>query len=212
MEQVVGFKRFSLVLVVPASGVMPVIWASILILLTACTAAPVKEHAAYSRTAVQHLYSLESWSMEGRLAVTGINDSWSAAINWGHKPESEDIKLSGPLGQGAVAIHLTGDFVTVSRGDDAVESSYQPEQFINQQLGLVVPVRSLRYWALGLPRPDQAFEDVVGGFKQADWLIYYQQMQIAYGQPMPRKIVVRNGRVKLILVIDRWMLDGSETN
>lgn len=180
------------------------------IFLTACSTQPIRKENTYSRTVSQGLYDMAQWSLEGRMVLTEPNDSWSANINWEHAHEAEEIKLSGPLGQGAVVIHLTGDLVTVARGGGDVQSSTQPEQFINQQVGVFVPVRSLRYWVVGLPKPDEAYDDFLGGFKQAGWVINYQQMQFVSGQSMPRKIIVMNDQVKLKIIIDQWVLNGIE--
>jgi len=159
------------------------------------------------------LYELEHWSLEGRLALTGQNDSWSANISWRHSPGAEKIKLSGPLGQGAVAISLIGNIVTIDRGGDDVQSSTQPEEFINQQLGMFVPVRSLRYWVLGLPEPSRPYKDTNAGFNQAGWLSEYKQMQSVNNDgAMPHKMMVMNNQVKLKLIIDRWDLNDTKTN
>ncbi|MDD1628053.1 MAG: lipoprotein insertase outer membrane protein LolB [Methylococcaceae bacterium] len=185
-------------------------WWCMVLMLSACTIAPVEPEIHYSRIAREHLYQMERWSLEGRLALTGKNDSWQASINWGHRPDDEKIKLSGPLGQGATVIQLTGDLVTIDRGDDEVQSSTQPEEFINQQLGMFVPVRSLRYWVVGLPEPSSAFVETATGFTQGGWLIEYKQMQQVDDQSMPRKISVTNERVKLKLFIDQWVLNVAK--
>lgn len=182
------------------------VWLYLVLLLSACSTAPVVPDAVYSRSARLHLYKLAQWSFDGRMALTGKNDSWSANIIWEHGPDKEQIKLSGPLGQGATVIRLTGDFVTIDRGGGDVQSSAQPEEFINQQLGMFVPVQSLRYWVAGLAEPTQAFVETGGGFKQAGWLVEYNQWQSVDGQSMPRKITVMNDRVKLKLIIDQWSL------
>jgi len=185
-------------------------WWCMVLMLSACTIAPVEPEIHYSRIAREHLYQMERWSLEGRLALTGKNDSWQASINWGHRPDDEKIKLSGPLGQGATVIQLTGNLVTIDRGDDEVQSSTQPEEFINQQLGMFVPVRSLRYWVVGLPEPGSAFVETGTGFTQGGWLIEYKQMQQVDDQSMPRKISVTNERVKLKLFIDQWVLNVAK--
>ncbi|MDD1637323.1 MAG: lipoprotein insertase outer membrane protein LolB [Methylococcaceae bacterium] len=185
-------------------------WWCMVLMLSACTIAPVEPEIHYSRIAREHLYQMERWSLEGRLALTGKNDSWQASINWGHRPDDEKIKLSGPLGQGATVIQLTGNLVTIDRGDDEVQSSTQPEEFINQQLGMFVPVRSLRYWVVGLPEPGSAFVETATGFTQGGWLIEYKQMQQVDDQSMPRKISVTNERVKLKLFIDQWVLNVAK--
>ena len=179
-------------------------------MLSACATVPVEPVVHYSKMAREHLYRMERWSFEGRLALTGKNDSWSASINWGHRPDDEKIKLSGPLGQGATVIQLTGDLVTIDRGDGHAQSSTQPEEFINQQLGMFVPVHSLRYWVIGLPEPTSAFVETAAGFTQSGWLIEYKQMQPVDNQSMPRKITVTNARVKLKLIIDQWVLNVAK--
>lgn len=178
--------------------------------LSACSTVPVEPEVSYSKTARERLYNLEQWSFDGRLALTGKNDSWSANINWGHKPDDEKIKLSGPLGQGATVIQLMGNLVTIDRGDGRVQSSTQPEEFINQQLGMFVPVHSLRYWVIGLPEPTDPFVETATGFKQAGWLVEYKQMQPVDNQSMPRKITVANEQVKLKLIIDQWVLNVAK--
>ena len=185
-------------------------WWCMVFMLSACTIVPIEPEVHYSKIARQHLYKLERWSFEGRLALTGKNDSWSASINWGHRPDDEKIKLSGPLGQGATVIQLTGDLVTIDRGDGQAQSSTQPEAFINQQLGMFVPVHSLRYWVVGLPEPTSAFVETAAGFRQAGWFIEYKQMQSVDDQSMPRKITVSNEQVKLKLIIDQWVLNVAK--
>lgn len=211
MSQVIPVKEVSLVWVARKCSLQAYIWIILIIFLQACATAPVERAAPYSIMARQSLYALEPWSIDGRLGLTGPNDSWSASIVWDHLPDSDQIKLSGPLGQGAVAIHLRGNYVTVDRGGGQVESSSNPEQFINQQLGLFVPIRSLRFWVIGLPKPGESYEDTADGFKQSGWLIDYPQMLMVNGQSMPRKIVVTNEQVKLKLIIDQWILNEGQS-
>ena len=179
--------------------------------MSACSIVPVEPDAHYSRAARLHLYELEHWSFEGRLALTGQKDSWSANIAWEHGPDEEKIKLSGPLGQGAVVIQVTGNIVTIDRGGNDVQTSTQPEEFINQQLGMFVPVRSLRYWVVGLPEPAQSYRETDTGFNQARWLSEYKQMQSVDGESMPRKMTVMNEQVKLKVIIDHWVLNDEKT-
>lgn len=185
----------------------------LMFLLSACSVAPVEPDLHYSRAAMLPSYELDHWAFEGRLALTGQNDSWSANISWEHSPESEQIKLSGPLGQGTVVISLAGKAVTIDRGSGDVQSSTQPEEFINQQLGMFVPVRSLRYWVVGLPEPSSPYKDIGVGFNQSGWLNEYKQMQLVNNdRAMPHKMTVMNNRVKLKLIIDRWVLNDTKTN
>ncbi|MGR9088109.1 MAG: lipoprotein insertase outer membrane protein LolB [Gammaproteobacteria bacterium] len=185
-------------------------WGVLMAFLTGCATTPVSVEGVYSRLSGRPLHDAEPWSLQGRLFISDSSDSWQADVDWEHQPGIEQIKLSGPMGQGAVVIHLTKDFVTVARGADEVESSGQPEQFIRQQLGVFVPVRALRYWVLGLPMPGSAFEDVPDGFRQEGWQVDYPEMQSVAGLLMPRKIAAKNEYVKLKLMIDQWIINGNE--
>ncbi|WP_411726573.1 lipoprotein insertase outer membrane protein LolB [Methyloglobulus sp.] len=186
--------------------------ACFVLLLSACASVSKVPGSSYSQAARSHLYDMQEWRLEGRLAITAPNDSWSAHIEWSHIPDLEKIRLSGPLGQGAVVIELAGDVVTIDRGGGRVQSSNQPEQFINQQLGMFVPLKSLRFWAVGLPESGQAYQETADGFVQARWLIAYKEMQKTGVEVMPHKMAVTNGHVKLKLIIDQWDLNGGKLN
>ncbi len=189
------------------SKIRLIIWGCYFLLLSGCSLFPVEPPAiAYSKTATLPLYQLQQWSFEGRLSITGRTDSWTANTDWQHSVDKERVKLSGPLGQGATVIQLSKGVVTIDRGDGKVQTSDQPEAFINQQLGMFVPIQSLRYWVIGLPEPTQAFTETPTGFKQAGWLIEYKQMQAVAKTTMPYKINVSNEQVKLKLIIDQWLL------
>ena len=178
----------------------------LMFLSSACSVTPVVPDEHYSRAAMLRFSELERWSFEGRLAFKGKNDSWSANISWEHSSEVEKIKLSGPLGQGSVVILLAGDGVTIDRGGGDVKSSAQAEEFINQQLGMIVPVQSLRYWVTGLPEPSCSYKDTDVGFIQSGWLNEYKQMRSVNDRAMPYKMTVMNSQVKLKLIIDHWVL------
>lgn len=182
----------------------------IVCLLPACSTVTVEPVASYSKQARNRLYQLDQWSFDGRLAVSAQNDAWSASLSWKHDPDQEEMKLSGPLGQGATIIQLTDDFVSIDRGDGQVKTSAQPEEFVQQQLGMFVPIRSLRYWVVGLPEPTQAFVETADGFTQSGWLITYKQMQTVLNQSMPHKITVVNTQAKLKLVIDQWIFNDAK--
>ena len=183
----------------------------VILMVSGCTTEIVAPETLYSKITRESLYNLEQWSFEGRLGLTGIKDSWQANINWQHRSSDEEIKLSGPLGQGATIIKLTGKLVTIDRGNDKIQTSLEPEAFISQQLGMFVPVRSLRYWVIGVPEPGSPYVEAGLGFRQAGWLIEYKQMQRVNAQNMPRRITVTNEKVKLKIMIDQWILNAAKT-
>lgn len=181
-------------------------------MLSACANVFTVAKSYDSKIVDDRLYGLDKWLLKGRLAISAPNDSWTANIEWGHLPESEKIKLSGPLGQGAVVIELAEQSVKIDRGGGNIQTSTQPEEFICQQLGLPVPIGSLRYWAVGLPEPGAVSQRTVDGFVQNGWLVAYKEMQQSRLGLMPHKMAVSNERVKLKLIVDLWELDGGKFN
>jgi outer membrane lipoprotein LolB len=179
---------------------------ALLALFTSCTNVPVKTEPLYAVEERKHLYNTREWAFEGRVSVTDGRESWSANIVWGHQNGKDEIKLSGPLGQGAAVITLTNNWVSIDRGDDKPKESNQVDEFIQQQLGVFVPMLSLRYWVLGLPHPSDSFIVAGDGFAQSRWYVHYLQMQNLGKEWLPQKIAAEQGEAKLKLFIDKWTL------
>lgn len=178
--------------------------------LPACSTLSTTPEIAYQPTSAQsELYDLQRWAFEGRIAITGKNDAWSANINWEHSSTEDLIKLSGPLGQGGALIQLNANGVTIDQGGGDVKSSTDVENFINQQVGLSVPVNSLRYWVVGLPDKSQTASTIEKGFEQIGWKNQYKAMQPVSSYFLPRNMTVTSETVKLKLFIDQWILDDK---
>lgn len=175
-------------------------------LLSACNNIPVRTDEIYKASERTHLYLLKKWAFDGRISLSDGKESWSASIVWAHTEGKDEIKLSGPLGQGAAVITLTDKLVTINRGDEKPKQSTQVEEFIQQQLGVFVPVRALRFWVLGLINPASPYFEKGDGFRQSNWDVHYLQMQNLGNEWLPRKIGVEQGDAKLKLFIDQWTL------
>lgn len=178
--------------------------------LPACSMFSTVPEMAYQPTSAQNeLYDLQNWAFEGRVAITSKNDAWNANINWEHSSTEDLIKLSGPLGQGGASIQVNSNGVTIDQGGGDVKSSADVENFINQQVGLAVPVSSLRYWVIGLPDKSQSVVAIDKGFEQAGWKNQYKTMQSVGNHVFPRNMTVTGETVKLKLFIDQWILDDK---
>ena len=151
-------------------------------------------------------YELKKWIFKGRLVVSDSKESWTASIDWEHTEEKDALKLSGPLGQNAIKIILTENSVILDRGEGEVLQSSEIDAFIQAQLGMDIPINSLRYWVLGLTHPDKSFVKLADGFEQEKWIIQYSQMQQINKQWMPRKLKALQNKTRLKLVIDNWTL------
>ncbi len=160
----------------------------------------------YSISPKNALYQLNKWSFKGRLAIRDEKESWTASIEWSHTEEEDILKLSGPLGQTGGILIVSKEAVILDRGDGKTLHSTDINVFIEQQLGMKIPVQSLRYWVLGLTHPKHKFTALADGFRQNNWIIQYSQMQQSSQQWLPRKLKAFQNKTRLKLIIDQWNL------
>jgi len=95
--------------------------------------------------------------------------------------------------------------------------SQDPEQLLSQRLGWRVPIKGLRYWAVGQKIPDQPAKfdlDPMGhlaNLEQAGWKIRYRRYVTVDGYSLPSKIFMDNKGLDIRIVIDRWQITGSSS-
>ncbi|MCK4492888.1 MAG: outer membrane lipoprotein LolB [Methylococcales bacterium] len=160
----------------------------------------------YSISPKNALYQLKKWSFKGRLAIHDHKESWSVSVEWTHTEKEDILKLSGPLGQTGGILIVSKDSIILDRGDGKTLHSTNINGFIEQQLGMKIPVQSLRYWVLGLVHPAHKFTALADGFTQNNWIIQYSQMQQSNQQWLPRKLKAFQNKTRLKLIIDQWNL------
>lgn len=173
--------------------------------LIGCAVPPVTfEQDDYASLSKQHLAAIKMWRFEGRMAITGPSDSWTANVKWQHKPGLDRVNLSGLLGQGATVIELNDEWVTIDDGKGPIAQSNDPDEFVSEKLGVFVPVRSLVSWVVGLPDKQKKVVATAQGFDQDGWQVVYKEWLKLNEVAMPHKVNVNNDKVKLKLVIEKW--------
>ena len=177
----------------------------LLLLLTACATTELTDR--FSIEKMLPLSELKQWSFEGRLSVVGQPVIF---VSWHHAVDHEQLKLSGPLGQGATTIDLTPNKIMIDKGTGEVLISDQVEAFLFEKTGVPIPVQSLRYWVMGLPLPSQAYQMTDNGFVQTGWLVEYKQLQAVGAAYMPAKIFASNAQNKIKLIIDQWDVGNAK--
>ena len=160
-----------------------------------------------------NIAAVQSFVLKGRVAEAGVA-AGRGDLDWTQSGDRIDLKVSGPLGVGALAI--SGDRESVEiRSKDGVITTRSPESYMQQQLGWSLPLSKLRYWALGVPAPGLIDEqpreillDEVGRalrFEQLGWKVEYSEYQTVNSLTLPRKLTVASGGRTFKLVIDEWI-------
>lgn len=159
------------------------------------------------------LEELDTWQLEGRVAIAAYDDGWNASIDWVQVGEHLDVNFSGPLGVGSARIAGTSDRLEVHITEGEHFVTQDPETDLYWQLGWTAPVDRMAYWVLGLPGPGREELLEVDGagrllrLQQGGWTVDYIDYRVLDdGRTMPRKIEMQRDGVRIRLVVSDWQL------
>jgi len=160
----------------------------------------------------QELLELDHWRMTGRVAVTVDGEGATASIDWRQSGETADLAVSGPLGVGALRAVLDGSGLLLEDGSGARVEGKDAERLLAERLGTDIPIRSLRYWMLGIPAPGQPYAETrfpdgrPAILEQAGWQVQFGRFGPVPGGELPDRLsLVRDG-ARLKLAVARWNL------
>lgn len=178
-----------------------------LVLLAGCASigeqSPLIYQASEGRKAT---LQVKEWYFEGRLAFANEAESLAASINWRHGLSEENIELIGPLAQGRISIAVRPEGVNINDGDSNRFFSGAVADIFQEQLGMNVPVDSLKYWVLGISDPQQSFIAQEEGFFQQGWLVRFKEMQRVREVLLPKKLWMEKDKTRIKIIVDRWDL------
>jgi outer membrane lipoprotein LolB len=183
--------------------------------LAACSLAPVSEREGLR----EHWRPPDwtAWRLTGRISVHYGEEGWHAGLVWRQSPETFDLRLQGPLGQGALLLQGDGDRVALQDARGQRDTAGDAETLMRQHLGWELPVSGLRYWVRGEAQPGPTAQwqrDVEGRPEQliqSGWRIDYSRYQPAPGGgTLPGRIDFERPDLQARLIIDRWeAIDGG---
>lgn len=148
--------------------------------------------------------------LRGRVASGALG--FKADLRWKQLADGRfEMRLAGPFGAGAAVLEGDAREVRVRTGDAATSTTTtDPEAWLEQTLGLRLPVSGLRWWALGLPAPEtdnQVLLDPAGRalrIVQNGWELNYLEYRRAEALDLPRRIEARNGDTRVLVLADAW--------
>ncbi|MDP3295231.1 MAG: lipoprotein insertase outer membrane protein LolB [Nevskia sp.] len=195
-----------------------IVAALVALLLSACGGQPVKQlntDLAERNWGIRrsNIAAVQSFALKGRIAESGIAGG-RGDIDWTQSGERLDLRISGPLGVGALAISGDPQGVEI-RSKNGVIATREPESYMQERLGWSVPLGMLRYWVLGVPALTRRYDeaprivklDEIGRaekFEQTGWKVEYLEYQPVNSLSLPRKMTLSNGSRSFRLVIDEW--------
>ncbi|CAN1528892.1 LolB Outer membrane lipoprotein involved in outer membrane biogenesis [Methylophilaceae bacterium] len=186
--------------------------------LAACSSlpsqAPIATPASLSLHQ-QHLASLsriQQFELQGRLGVQADGIGYSASLLWQHNADQDDIRIYSPLGGQLARIQKTADGIRLEDAQGQVSVGKDAESLTQTLLGWRLPLSGLADWVLGRPVNaamasltwDEAGRTL--SLNEADWAIAYQQYQTSQTAFLPHKLSLKNARVQLKLIVEKWTL------
>ncbi len=187
--------------------------------LAACSSLPPQAPSATPASLSlhqQHLASLsriQRFELKGRLGVQADGKGYSASLIWQHNAEQDDIRIYSPLGGQLARIQKTADGISLEDAQGQVTVGKDAESLTQTLLGWRLPLSGLADWALGRPANSAMASltwDEAGhtlSLNEADWAIDYQHYQASSTAFLPHKLNLKNARVQLKLIVEKWTLE-----
>jgi outer membrane lipoprotein LolB len=156
------------------------------VLLTAC--APVLQRPIGPTAPVD----AARFQLEGRLSVRQGETRHHVGISWRHAGNSDEILLTGPLGQGVAELTRDAGGARLTTSDRQSLAAADWESLAERAFGARLPLSEMPRWVVGAaPAPS------VDG-----WRIDY----LEYESGLPVLMELRRGDIELRLKVDAWSL------
>ncbi len=173
----------------------------------------VTEAPAIPLVAQQHqaeIAKVTDFKIEGRMGVQSDGYGVSGNIYWVHSLEKDAIDLYSPLGNKIAAIVKNTEGVSLTSQNGKTIKAENTETLTQLMLGWRLPFSKISDWILGRPANGVvtafAWDDKghLSKFIQDGWEVSYMQYQNEIQPALPSKINLRNPKMNVRLVIERW--------
>jgi len=158
------------------------------------------------------LNKLAHWQVNGRFGAQSDTESWHGSFRWYQRNDQFTIHLSGPLGSGSAILGGDGEQATLTLGKDKVFNATDPELLLTKHTGLHFPIKSLRYWMVGLPSPWGDVEvkhdesGLLSWLSQNGWNVSYKSYRQINSTSLPGKVFLKNEAYNVRLIIKKWQI------
>lgn len=199
----------------PSRPLRPLVAAAAVVslLVAGCASRPVVQlpdlETWDARTRV--LANYDNWEFSARIGVKTSDDGFNGKLRWMQEGDAFRATVGGPLGIGTVRIEGDGQSVVLTDKEGNRTQLRDVEADLQYRYGWTIPVRSLRYWALGIPDPDAPAETEfndegqLSNLAQRDWIVAITRYRDGGGQLMPNRLTASNSGTRVRIVIDDWL-------
>lgn len=185
-------------------------------MVTACSTVAVAPPSTPTNTSWKDrqasLEKLQSWQMNGKIAVQTANDSGSASIDWRQRAGNYIVSIIAPLGAGSMTLTGSDGRASLRTSDGKSMTAGSPESLLAKGWGFNVPVSYLRYWVRGLPVPGLAARSQFDAYNrltslsQQGWHVQYLSYTRAGSYELPSRIDISSSSLRTKLMVYDWQV------
>ena len=178
--------------------------------LTSKEALEGKGDAQHWKAHKEQISRLDAWQINGKVGIRAPKDSGSGTLFWLQRQDYYDIRLSGPLGRGAARLTGRPGAILLEVANQGRYQAASPEELLQDQLGLNLPVSHLLWWIRGLPSPNSKSrlnldsQSHLAQLSQDGWFVEYLSYAEQNGFWLPERIKVSGYDLQVTLVIKDW--------
>lgn len=157
--------------------------------------------------------NLDSWQFDGRFSIRSPKGVDSANLAWMQESARYLLKISGPLQQGTVFIRGDASGISYKDSKGVTDKASSPEELLSRHTQYQLPIASLRYWVLGRPDPQYAYNLNIAAngdlrtLNQNGWDIRYEAFNTVEPYRLPTKLVLKHDKIEIIISIHDWNPD-----
>jgi outer membrane lipoprotein LolB len=194
-------------------------------LLAACTTVPPLDseqriRAPLYEQRLARLSEVDSWALEGRLAVSDAADGGSGQLKWRQDGGSSRMDFHGALGRGAWRLLADESGAELEFADGTLHRARSIDSLVRRQVGWAVPVEALAWWVRGLAAPGRVQQRLLdeegrlSELRQDGWDIEFARYGPVSGPggdlTMPLRMTARQADRTVKLAVRRWELPGAD--
>ncbi|HCH51327.1 MAG TPA: lipoprotein localization protein LolB [Proteus sp.] len=161
----------------------------------------------------QALKKISQYETRGAFAYIEQSHKVYARFYWQDRDEDRyRLLLTNPLGTTELDLNVMPSVIEVTDNKGKKYYSDDPVEMIYQLTGMVIPLKNLRAWLIGLPGDATIFEldahhllkSVTWPAPEGDWIITYQAYDSNITPNLPQRLELRQGDRLIKLKMDNW--------
>lgn len=171
----------------------------------------------YFLRATQPGVDASQWRYSAKVGLTTNTLSEQANLVWRYDDQSNDVRLFGPLGVGAIKIEFDQYGVQLNDSRGVLYRGISAQRLLTDVVGWPLPIDALSRWLFVQPDLAQPFqyklnnEGQITAIRQLGWQIDYSHYRDYQGRALPRTLIAykefdgnEHGVVRVKLVTKAW--------